>query len=761
MRRYSIITANILCILLITSLVSCNVDSLGNGNKMLKGDITLNDSESNYIKIVKSNGSEDGVFQEIVTIGTYKLYSDVESGEFKITNSQSGNSWYSNPQNREDDSIAKGVQKTNLNSQMLMTFVGQDMQTEKAAVNTFYASSSKGGTVCYSIEKGLRIEYSMNSKEFSIPIDITLGEGYFEVNIPTDEINEGDTEFLSNIELLPYFCAAGIDESGYMLVPDGSGSLIDFNNGKAYFGDYNQQMYGSDPVFNLSNRPAITNNAKLPVFGMNKGDIGYFAIMTSGSTSASIVSSTSGAKNTYNYTYPSYRIRRGDTYSIGKANITKYSDKIDNIGDICIRYYLLEGDCSYNRMAKIYSKYLEETGMSPQVKEEDAPLFLEFIGSIKKESSVLGFPSNITFSLTTYKEMLLLLKELKQKIPGRIIIKYSNTDDKSISEEYPTSFSWSKSLGSRSERDELLRYCEDNNIILLPNINLLLYKNDSIKTINYFNTVRGISGSQSFVYEYLLNSKNIDYSISPSYLIKHSVLLRYLPNLLTSLKDNKIKGVSTDTLGSYLYSDYSKSHTTSREEALNIFADAAQSISKDYEYLMISSANSYLFPFADFIEDVPQDFSAFLLEDESIPFYQMTINNLVCYSSTALNFASDTQKAFLKALESGSALKFTWVIGDVTVLQNTDYKTLYALDASAWSDRCMTLYQSYNELYKATDGFNISSHEILDKNIHKVNYTNGSSLIINFTNATYTTPNGITVEPKSFYLIHGSDDKTS
>lgn len=56
-----------------------------------------------------------------------------------------------------------------------------------------------------------------------------------------------------DIDLLEYFGAAGPEEEGYMFVPDGSGALIMFNNGKVNAPAYIGYVYGEDKT-NLVNQ---------------------------------------------------------------------------------------------------------------------------------------------------------------------------------------------------------------------------------------------------------------------------------------------------------------------------------------------------------------------------------------------------------------------------------------------------------------------------------------------------------------------------
>ena len=56
----------------------------------------------------------------------------------------------------------------------------------------------------------------------------------------------------------------------YMFVPDGSGALINLNNG-CKNAAYSQNIYGIDPVVQSYVVTEYTEDARIPVFGMKNG----------------------------------------------------------------------------------------------------------------------------------------------------------------------------------------------------------------------------------------------------------------------------------------------------------------------------------------------------------------------------------------------------------------------------------------------------------------------------------------------------------
>ena len=74
----------------------------------------------------------------------------------------------------------------------------------------------------------------------------SVKNGRFTVCVKTKEIKETGTNRILKISVLPYFGAASANDSGYMIVPDGSGAIINFNNGKYNAAPYSKRFYGGD-----------------------------------------------------------------------------------------------------------------------------------------------------------------------------------------------------------------------------------------------------------------------------------------------------------------------------------------------------------------------------------------------------------------------------------------------------------------------------------------------------------------------------------
>ena len=104
---------------------------------------------------------------------------------------------------------------------------------------------------------------------------------------------------------------------GYTLVPDGSGSLIRFNDNAVKLQTYESTIYGIDPSLNVTNESVVNGyvpfkTASMPVFGIAHGDLqaAFVAFATSGEEFMKIVSTPEDNLTYYNFTYPRFQYNK-------------------------------------------------------------------------------------------------------------------------------------------------------------------------------------------------------------------------------------------------------------------------------------------------------------------------------------------------------------------------------------------------------------------------------------------------------------------
>ena len=103
---------------------------------------------------------------------------------------------------------------------------------------------------------------------------------------------------------MPYLGSAGPQETGYLLVPDGSGALLDFSpESKALPSfQYKEPVYGRDPMGSVLSKSSNSEEIKLPVFAIKTGERTVMGMITEGDALSSIEVFATGSKTCLLYT---------------------------------------------------------------------------------------------------------------------------------------------------------------------------------------------------------------------------------------------------------------------------------------------------------------------------------------------------------------------------------------------------------------------------------------------------------------------------
>lgn len=170
-----------------------------------------------------------------------------------------------------------------------------------------------------------------------------LIDGGFTVTVPSADITGDDKTPVTDIALLPFFGCGGTQDEGQLLVPDGSGALIRFNNGKVTADGYEQKIYCRDLALSQQNQDAPSQPALLPVFGIGRNGGGFVASIDGGYESAYVMADVAGKAVSYNHVYGSFRVRAYDQVSMGgegSSENMKYNFPVQrNAGDLTVAYH--------------------------------------------------------------------------------------------------------------------------------------------------------------------------------------------------------------------------------------------------------------------------------------------------------------------------------------------------------------------------------------------------------------------------------------
>ncbi|ASS64776.1 MULTISPECIES: DUF5696 domain-containing protein [unclassified Paenibacillus] len=605
-------------------------------------------------------------------------------------------------------------------------------------------------------ENGIGDGEGSDKPSFTIPVEYRLDRGSLLVTVPLGQLQESGPFRLRSLDLLSYFGAADDKAEGYMLVPDGSGSLINLNNGKVAQEQYVQRVYGSDRNDNSRTRGQVSEDAKLPVFGMKSGDGGWFAVIEKGDAIASIAADIGGRQSSYNHVFGSFALRGEDElemYTGQKMQEIQLLSEERYRGDVEIRYSFLGGaEASYSGMARLYQRQLEERGALRRLDgESPLPFFLDVIGTVDKRASLAGVPYRETTALTTFKQAGEMHSLLRENGVTAVQMRYLGWFGGGVNHHSPSSVRIDSEAGSAAGLRSLAKQLDGGGGMLFPDVAFqTAYKNDR-GFAPASDAARFVTKEQAKLYPYNPALSRMDSTKPAYYLLSPAKLPYYVGEFSSDYGKLGIGSLSLRDLGGELAADYRDSRPVFRETAKAIAKEQLGKLKLAYPQLLIQSPNAYALPFSSRLVGVPSGSSGFTLTDEAIPFYQMVLHGYADYAGEPMNRSgdSDLRLQLLKSLELGAAPRFEWSWLPSSALKLTDFEQLYSTGYEAWLADAAELYKEADKVLGPLRGVRIKSHEIIKEGLVLVSYENGAWVAVNYTKRSATV-GGVTIEPESY-----------
>lgn len=710
-------------------------------------------SEPIYSEITKiADGAALSGPETVVVAENDKLILSVEpdTAAFALTVKDNNYIWNSVPQELDNDSLAKAAVRNMMRGQLTIEcgdMVNHIVSTYNSQVDSV---EQNGLTVVHHKNQGFTAWYNFPDIMITVPVRYTLNEDYLEAEIVVGEIREeGDYKVLS-ADFLSVFGAGSTEENGYMVVPDGSGAVIEFNNKKTTYNNFSIQIYGSD--ISLTDKTVSGySKAYMPIFGINKGDNGLLAVISRGEAHATVNAMISGKTSSYNTVYPSFTLRDYKTVSIdrhsgvvenGGNSFIMFDTKPQVLNSVAVQYYPLTGaDADYSGMARRYGEYLVEENGIKTIESSTPPLFLDIYGSINAEQKRLFTTVLKPVSLTTFDQAGEIVKSLSDGGVEQFSIQYKNWSGSGVNNKYTKKFDPLNSLGGEEGLNNFYSLLEQKNAKLYLASDIQQFKSSS-NILGLRPTTRKIDNAQLQISRvrrdnYLADDEARKYSFIPA-----SLLTKQMQELIASLPEK----FGLSLVNTEVYTDFGSNYSK-RQQTVKYLEQAAEKLG------LGSGAelpNTFLLSSIETAFGLGGQYGRYDVQDYGIPFYQIATQGILSYSLESINLSADKQESFLRSMEYGSGLMFTLTARDSRIAAGTQENALYNCDASTWQAEILEKYTAANKVYKEI-GSRLNHHERLAEGIFKSDFDNGS-LIVNYTEQPFSYHN-IIVEPKNYSVI--------
>jgi hypothetical protein len=578
------------------------------------------------------------------------------------------------------------------------------------------------------------------TQSFEISIVYRIVGDEFTASVDCSKLKVNETFAIYSCSLLEFFGAGSIKDNGYMLVPDGSGAIIDFNNKKSWATAYDMPVFGRDIALKTQSQKGITEKIQIPVFGIKKNNSGFIAIIEDANSYANIYSNVSGKETSYNYICSKAVINPKDTMSMlnpnyGSGNVeVNVFQKEPYKGMFSVRYaFLSEKNANYSGMAAKYRDYLIKNKiLKDRLKGADIPFSFELIGSIEKNKPILGIPLEVNVPLTTFKQAGEIVKRFSDSNIEDMNIQYSGCFNGGMRSTPINSLSVQGALGGKNGFSKMLSQMKEYNTKVYPDIYITTIKKVPPFYFEWTKVSRTTYNEIILKYPYDLANSYFDYKSKYFYLLSPGLYSNYINAFETNYNKLGNDYLSLSDFTTDLGSDFGKDRYTEREKAKSIVEKELKNLSSSYK-LIGSKTNSYALSYVDTMVDMPLKSSGFQIFDRDIPFLQMVLGGYKDISSAPLNIDNSDENIMLTLLRNGTSPFYTFTSSNSNEVKGTDYDSLYSTNIDVWFNNALNTFNEYNRIMKNVRGETVVEYLEPMKNVFKVTYSNGFTIMINVT----------------------------
>jgi len=680
-----------------------------------------------------------------------QLYVNFDDGNIEVVNKETGYVWRSCP-TQEDMALEKSnkLWTNNLQAPIMFTYV-----QEQDAANSKYSNTltEEAVVTVYKLDKGVRVCFAGQVHEVKLAYDAYLDGETLSVSMPSYLISDPGEVYktsksgkvsldkdksciIAEIYLFPNLGATRSDTGvdGALLVPDGTGALIDFQSRKFVNSQYIAPVYGTDIALQNgfdSNVRAEMNKPKVafPVYGVIREGNTMLAIIDQGETQADVVASRAGVQTGFNtvsvrYTYRmKYKVITNSSTGDGYLNYTTFAVTEPR------RVLYTFGAGSYVEMAGQYRSYLMEKNGVTRLNGDASVLQLNIVGG-DIESGMLG---DTFIAMTTFSQAEDILRWFSEKGVSGMDVTYTGWSKLGESVEYPKRFPVASPLGGQSGLKDFAGMARElqADVYLLDN------------HVNLYNTL-GLSLGKNTIYN-IQNNPLYDGAFANS---------GYMASAYADEREKYqslgIAGLQEQGVGKVLITDYAKSAPMSRNDVKDAQRELLKQLVQDFGSVRLASANAYALMDDAVVTQLPAS-SWLTMLDESVPFYTIAMHGLVDYLGGDYMDFYEQRSQLLDAIAQGGNVSFTLTWENTEKLAMADTAAYYSTTFELWKEDVLAVWQEIKPYLDATRGQFITGHEKLAEGVTLTTYENGVQVLVNNTDAAYAW-NDTEVAPRSFQM---------
>lgn len=585
---------------------------------------------------------------------------------------------------------------------------------------------------------------------FVLPVEYTLQDGRLCVRIPVEDIRCTENVKLDSIVLLPYFCTGGGEQDCDVVLPDGSGAVVELDYVRSTSTpEYEEPIYGRNYGLYQSSVVSQKYVVSMPVYGILTQEGGLLAEITGAAATASLyvtprtsADNRGGAAAKFQILdYAQVKLMATDT-----DTVNSYAEHI-NGEDISLQFSFLPSDgLSWDTVAQEYREQLLDRGVLRVQEEEALPLVVRMLGAIDDREPLLGVPREVIRPMTTFAQAQEMAEQLAEAFPdNQLVVRYSGWREGGLKAKALEKFDAEGVLGGRKGFMAMAEALARQGIQLFP---------DADFQYAYRSSFLGGFGSAGEPVRLITSEA----AVKPTYnvanflpnedgmigcLLRPESMAERAASFMESVGDIRLGGLSLPYLASDLSGNYDVNNYLSRNAAQEYSEKLLLQACQAGYTVMSEGVNIYALSGLTYAVNVPMESNAHPLLDRSIPFVQMVLSGSVRIAATELNAAADDRYYTLKCIETGSSVYATIMYAKSAEVKGTNYEGYYAAGYAVMKPRLEEVGKEVSQALRPFSGARMIGHTELTDGLIRVDYDNGGAILINYTDSDVQMDRGV------------------
>ncbi|HIW73243.1 MAG TPA: hypothetical protein H9684_02870 [Firmicutes bacterium] len=602
-----------------------------------------------------------------------------------------------------------------------------------------------------------------DNSHFLLPVEYTLEDGRLRVRARVDEMSALGLLKVESLVLLPFWNTEGGMSSTTVIVPDGSGAIMDLGRTvSSSVPDYEERVFGEDYSLYRTSRTSVKEPVFFPLYGLINADGGFFAEATEGAASASVLVTPHTADKpvgTVGFRFKLLDYATTKLLSTDTDTVRSYPDNAD-LSPIEVTFTFPAACRDFMDIAAAYRGQLAADGKLSAFTETAVPAVVQILGAVDDLEPFLGIPKEKLRALTTYEQAGELIDRLAASLPeNQLVIQYSGWQKGGVKSGPASLLKAEKQLGGDKAFQSMLEDGSSKGVEIYPDTDFqYVYRDSAFDGFSASrDAARTVVSEKAYKPTYSPANFNADADRLFGFVVSPTAMAGMADSVAGRAGGYGLNGAALPYIGRELSGDFTEERYISRNAALTAVQDMLKTLREAELDLMAGGANAYVLPYIDYAYGVPMQANGHPLVTETVPFVQAVLSGSVRYAASPLNRATDLELYLLKCIETGSAPYATLMAADDALLKDTAYDTYGSVSAASQMERVCRISREVAQALAPVYGSRMTAYAS-DGGVVRVAYDNGVTIVVNYTGTAVRLPEGVWVDARSYVQIQGVDE---